>query len=290
MKNLASTLLLLGLLALVACTKDDISLNTDATTTEGTMALMATTTSGDETSIHSSCGLTLSDIDSCFTVVFPVSIRYPDDTEVSYDSLEELAAAVEAWIALASDSLGYPSLVFPIDVVLAGDTEATAVESLEDLRTIVHDCVGSTATGGGHGHHSGGHIGHHNLPTGLDSCYALVFPIDLLYPDSTVTSFTDLVTLETELASWDSLGLDSLGHLSYVFPIEVLLEGDSVNTEVTTYQELREIAHSCYRSTDEGGHTGHSGDHGDGGHGGQSGGHGERGGEGGGHGGHGGGH
>lgn len=79
---------------------------------------------------------------SCFTVDFPVSIDFPVDGIISFDSKEELKAALRDWREANPDAAEFPSLVFPINITLKETGETQSVGSKEDLKQIKEDCRG----------------------------------------------------------------------------------------------------------------------------------------------------
>lgn len=290
MKNFVALTLVLTAFLFLACEKDSALTDTDLSTNTAAVMALTTSTVSEGKSLRDAAEL-YAGLDSCFTLVFPVSIVYPDSTQVTYDDIETLTADVAAWVAANEGTTGHPHIVLPVDILIAGDTTATTIEQFSQIHDIVHNCLGVV----GGGHHGGGHGGGHQggvsgscgdiFPT-VDSCFTVVFPISITYPDSTVVSYADAATLTAALQAWATANTGTTGRPEVVFPIEILVAGDTTNTIINSRDELRAAASACIG--DGHGHGDGDDDHGQhggggngGGHGGNGGGHGGRGGRGG---------
>ncbi len=77
----------------------------------------------------------------CFIIVFPVTISFPDSSQVTVNSPEELAHATFTWHINNPGQHGHPELVFPITVTLS-DGSQVVVNTKEDLEAIKDACRG----------------------------------------------------------------------------------------------------------------------------------------------------
>jgi hypothetical protein len=75
----------------------------------------------------------------CFSIVFPVSIDFPDGTTGAAESKEELRAAMKAWKEANMGANERPHLAFPLTLELVDGTEVT-VESKEEMHALKHEC------------------------------------------------------------------------------------------------------------------------------------------------------
>lgn len=75
----------------------------------------------------------------CFKPVFPISINYPDGTNVSYEDGQSLKAALSSWRSDNRGALERPSIAFPITVEFE-DGSTQSVDSKEDMRTLRATC------------------------------------------------------------------------------------------------------------------------------------------------------
>ncbi|MBX2816214.1 MAG: hypothetical protein KTR24_09455 [Saprospiraceae bacterium] len=78
----------------------------------------------------------------CFSLTFPLSIAYPDETVVEYEDRAALKAALRQWKADNPDADVRPMLSFPITVQLEDET-TQEVGSKEELQALKETCSGS---------------------------------------------------------------------------------------------------------------------------------------------------
>ena len=79
--------------------------------------------------------------DACFTLVYPLTIGFPDSTQVTVNSEEEFHTAVHDWKKNNPTSTGRPEFVFPVTVLLKDGTQVV-VNSAEELKAIKDACRG----------------------------------------------------------------------------------------------------------------------------------------------------
>jgi len=79
--------------------------------------------------------------DACYTLVFPITVQFPDSTQAAVATAEELKIALHDWKKNNPASHGHPVFVFPITVTLKDGTQV-AVNTPEELRIIKETCRG----------------------------------------------------------------------------------------------------------------------------------------------------
>ena len=77
----------------------------------------------------------------CFKPVFPLTLEFPDGTQVTVNTPREMKDAIRAWKQANPDSNERPEFVFPITVQLRDGTQAV-VNSAEELAALKEDCRG----------------------------------------------------------------------------------------------------------------------------------------------------
>ena len=181
----------------------------------------------------------------CYELVFPVSIVLPDSSTVAVNSYEEIIDTLRAYFqenGTGGSGHGHhghhgfrPSLsfVFPISVV-SQDGEVITVNNEEELRALRAECEGSF------GHH--GPAGH--CQQGL-SCFEIVFPVTIEFPDSTTATAADRAALHTLIHDWRAANPGVQGRPHLVFPITVQMTADSSLVTVNSRDELRALKESC---------------------------------------------
>jgi len=77
----------------------------------------------------------------CFKPVFPLTLQFPDSTQVTVSTPRELKEAVRTWRQANPGVPGRPEFVFPITVEKKDGT-LVVVNSPEELRALKADCRG----------------------------------------------------------------------------------------------------------------------------------------------------
>ena len=77
----------------------------------------------------------------CFTLNFPLTISFPDGTQVVVNTKEEIKAAARAWNMSNPGLHTRPVFVFPITVTLRDGT-LLVVNSKEELIALKEECRG----------------------------------------------------------------------------------------------------------------------------------------------------
>jgi hypothetical protein len=182
----------------------------------------------------------------CYELVFPVTLQLPDDTTVEVDSYEEMKQALRSWFQANGGPGGpgapqgpgqhrpRPNFVFPISVV-SEDGELITVNNQDELRALRAACAG--ASFGNHGHH--GH-GQHPL-----SCFELVFPITLEFPDGSTAQADSRQAMRQLIRAWHQANPGTPGRPKIVFPITVKMTEDGTLVTVNSRDELRALKESC---------------------------------------------
>ncbi|MBK9982869.1 MAG: hypothetical protein IPP15_10695 [Saprospiraceae bacterium] len=77
----------------------------------------------------------------CFTLVFPVTVSFPDGSQVVVNSPQELGQAAHDWNKNNPGQHARPEIVFPVTVTLKDGTQVV-VNSKEELQAIKEACRG----------------------------------------------------------------------------------------------------------------------------------------------------
>ncbi len=171
--------------------------------------------------------------EKCFEFVFPVSIIFPDGTITSYDDKTALKEGLRTWAETNKDSSeNRPSLQFPINVIIEGDDSLTVINSKEELKDLKAECRGDKE--------------YPNRDDYREKCFEFVFPVSIIFPDGTITSYDDKTALKEGLRTWVETNKDSLENRpSLQFPINVIIEGDDSLTVINSKEELKDLKAEC---------------------------------------------
>jgi hypothetical protein len=204
----------------------------------------------------------------CYELVFPVTVQLPDSTTATVNSYEELKQVLGQYFT--SNGTGGPStgeghqgnhgghhgggdhndpgffgdpgqpghpfhvqFIFPISV-LNQDGEIVTVENEQQLRDLREACAGTFGNHGPMGH------GDHGL-----SCFRIVFPITVAFPDSTTAQATDQQNLRQLVHEWRQNNPGVHDRPEIVFPITVVMTADSTQVVLNSRDELHALKESC---------------------------------------------
>ncbi len=160
---------------------------------------------------------------SCFEIVFPLDIEYPDGSVESYDSMEELRDAVKAWKESNGASFdGRPHLVFPIELINS-DGELITINDRLELRMVVKEC---------------------KLQGHFKPCFKIVYPITVIFPEGNSEEYLSRKDLKTDLREWKINNPDSEVRPYIDYPILIEYE-DGTQVEIYSKEELKQAKEDC---------------------------------------------
>ncbi|MFN8339582.1 MAG: hypothetical protein U0T36_11250 [Saprospiraceae bacterium] len=153
--------------------------------------------------------------------------------------------------------LNFPwMMIFVIGLFITSCTDSTDVNGVAtdttDTESYAEEVVTRTVEGGA---------------LGKNGCYELVFPVTLVFADSTTVSVDSYEALKTAVKEWRTNNPDVKGKPSLAFPYDVINEAGEVITvtDATVQKELRAL---CGKNPNGGhGNGGNGGNDGNGGHG-----------------------
>ena len=176
----------------------------------------------------------------CCELVFPVTLVLPDGTTAEVNSYDEVKQTLRAHF----DAAGSPrpprgqrphlTFVFPISVI-SQDGEVITVETEEAMRRLRADCAGATF-----GNHDPRGHGQHGL-----SCFDIVFPITIAFPDGTTATAADRQALHLLLRTWRKDNPGATQRPQITFPITVKMTDDGSLVTVNSREDLRQLKEDC---------------------------------------------
>jgi hypothetical protein len=162
----------------------------------------------------------------CFKFVFPLTLIYPDGTEIPVDNIQQFRELMHEWKIENSEADVKPVIKFPFDVELR-DNSVQTIENEEQLLALQEECWQNRP----------------NVPR-FKFCFDPVFPLNIKYPDGEVVEVNDLQTLKTLFREWKEANPDAEVYPEIQFPIEIInSEGDTVF--VQDFVELKEHLRDC---------------------------------------------
>jgi hypothetical protein len=182
----------------------------------------------------------------CFELIFPVSILLPDGSEVEVADYASMKLAAKEWKKNNPTFVGKvrTQFVFPIEIInQAGETVTIATK--EELDLVREECktVRDSIKGGGHGGHGGPGHGGGNGGHGKE-CFKISFPVSVLFPDGTKSSFDSGKAMKTALREWRKANPDATVRPALEFPITVTLPDGSTQV-IASQEELTTLKNDC---------------------------------------------
>jgi hypothetical protein len=186
----------------------------------------------------------------CYELVFPVSFTLPDSsTVVTANSYDDIKNALHTYFEEnpvqngsghghghgGKDGKGgkHINFVFPISVINEAGEVITVAD--EAALKVLHDaCAGTFGDHGPKGH------GQHGL-----SCFSIVFPITLTFPDSTTATVDSQQAFHDAVHTWRANNPGSTGRPQIVFPITIKMTADGSTVTVASHDELHTIKDNC---------------------------------------------
>jgi len=180
----------------------------------------------------------------CFALVYPITVIYPDGTETSLGSDQELDDALDAWFQANENAESYPTFKFPIQVSLSAGT-IQDVNSEEELEELIYNCYDYEEC-----EYLEDYEGEIE-----DLCFSFSYPITISFPDGTTQSVDNDSTFENLVEQWFMTNGENAEDPTLVYPVDLILEDGALQT-VNSDEELYAVLDECFDDfeNDEYGH------------------------------------
>jgi len=77
---------------------------------------------------------------SCFRIVFPITVAFPDSTTAQATDQQNLRQLVHEWRQNNPGIHARPEIVFPITVVMTADSTQVTLNSRDELHALKESC------------------------------------------------------------------------------------------------------------------------------------------------------
>lgn len=170
---------------------------------------------------------------ACYTVVFPVTIVFPDGNEVAVEDRAELVTTIRDWKDNNPEAEERPTIAFPIQVE-DQDGNIIDVESHEDLQKLRRECRAEK--------HEGRKC--KNFAQFLNNpCFKVEFPISIVLEDGNLVELKNRGEVARLLRSWKNDRPEERPEL--VFPLTITLKKGNTEVEVGSIEEFEAIIAEC---------------------------------------------
>ena len=186
---------------------------------------------------HKRLPLLMERLDSCYTVNYPITVIFPDNTTEEALDREGLKTILQTW---KENNPGqqeeHPMIEFPIEVTMANGDVVT-VETMEDFWIMVKDCLPKRPGKGKHRLFF--------LDERLESCYTITYSLEVTLPDGTVEIGADRDAVIDIFKTWheNNQGAQN-GKPMIVFPVEVTLADGTVKS-IADMKQMGALVRFC---------------------------------------------
>ncbi len=170
----------------------------------------------------------------CFAFVYPLTIDLPDNGFVLLNNEEGLISFIEQWERDNPDATDYPSLRFPIRVIVDGATQRIGSE--DELVELVEYCFNEWEE-----NESDDEV--------EEFCFDFVYPITILFPEGNSLTVHDFETLFTAINDWYEANEDNNEDVTLAYPVEIIMDGTRIT--LNNDEELEDAFDACEYAFDE---------------------------------------
>lgn len=169
----------------------------------------------------------------CYEFVFPIAVSYPDGSQTEVGDYRELRVAIAQFIVDYQDTTGVrPTLVYPFDV-MDEDGAIITVEDMDEARELRRTCRRDFYQDV-----------RNRIRNRGDRCFALVFPVTIVFPDETTLEASDKDGLKQAVREWKDANPEIEGRPMLQFPVTVEFEDGSTAT-VESREGFKRLRNVC---------------------------------------------
>ena len=169
---------------------------------------------------------------SCFELVYPVTIELSDGSQLSVADQTEMRTAAKNDIETNGREVGKPDLIYPVEVIVDGETQSIADQ--ESLAAIVAECGGN----------SRGRSGNNRRGGKGSSCFELSYPLTFAYTDGTMITVESREERKEAFTAYNEANPDVDERPELQFPVTVTLADDTEQV-LATQEDFDSLKESC---------------------------------------------
>ncbi|MEM1328710.1 MAG: hypothetical protein AAGI23_22330 [Bacteroidota bacterium] len=174
----------------------------------------------------------------CFDWVFPISIRFADDSVVEVEDYEAWRTAMQEWREANPEAEGRPQLKFPVEVT-SEEGEVMSLADREALKELLKECRREYCE-------DNQRECRRRYARRTGRCFEFVFPIDIAFADSTITVETPRQLKRVLRARRGEERIRP----RFVFPLDVKLKADESIVIVEDAEALKALRQECRDAED----------------------------------------
>ena len=158
----------------------------------------------------------------CYDLVFPLTIVFPDSSELEVDSSQAMRRAIHSWLKENGRGADRISIKFPYSISLNDETVIT-INNAEELREVVQKCRDYRAD---------------------RKCFSVVFPVTVKFPNGREVTANNRREYIAAINLWIDRNPRSRVRPKIAFPYTVEFE-DGTQVELKNTQDFRRAAQQC---------------------------------------------
>ncbi|MFK7773018.1 MAG: hypothetical protein AB8F94_12805 [Saprospiraceae bacterium] len=148
------------------------------------------------------------DWNECFSFVYPFTVVLPDGTNTEVNSDEELISAIDDWYDANPNSDDDPTLIYPVNVLLATDGSTLTINNEDELEDIFDACAEQID----------------------NDCFTINFPISIQFPDGEIVEINSIAEGDDLVEAWEDANPTSTEDVEVIYPFDVTLENGTIVT------------------------------------------------------------
>ena len=148
------------------------------------------------------------DWNECFSFVYPFTLVLPDGTNTEVNSDEELITAIDNWYDANPSSNDDPTLIYPVNVLLAVDGSSVTINNDDELEDLFELCEEFDE----------------------NDCFTINFPINIQFPDGEIVAINSIAEGDALVEAWENANPNSTEDVEVLYPFDVTLENGTVVT------------------------------------------------------------
>ena len=180
---------------------------------------------------------------SCYELVYPVTIELSDGTQQSVEDKTEFRAAAKADKEANGREVGRPDLIYPVEVIVDGETQSIADQA--SLDAITAECGGkSGGRSGGKGNRGKGSNGKG------ESCFSLVYPLTFEFTDGATITIASRDERKEAFQAFKEANPDTEEKPAIQYPVTIEFQ-DGTTQSIASAEELDSAKEVCHTTDAE---------------------------------------
>ncbi|MFK8008187.1 MAG: hypothetical protein AB8H03_17655 [Saprospiraceae bacterium] len=148
------------------------------------------------------------DWNECFSFVYPFTVVLPDGTNTEVNTDEELISAIDDWYDANPNSDDDPTLIYPVNVLLAIDGSSLIINNDDELENLFDACAEQID----------------------NDCFTINFPISIQFPDGEIVAINSIAEGDDLVEAWEDANPNSTEDVEVIYPFDVTLENGTIVT------------------------------------------------------------